>query len=79
MDFRQVRKYIYTILVAAGPLVTFYGLADANEVALWLGLGATVLGVPGGGLALANLNPKEEEFEATPDIDDGDDEPKHAA
>jgi hypothetical protein len=53
----KVRTYIYRVLVAAGPVVLLYGLLSAEEIAVWLGLGATVLS-PGGVLAAANT-PKE--------------------
>jgi hypothetical protein len=49
----RVRLYIYRCLVAAGPVVLLYGLLSAEEIAVWLGLGATVLS-PGAGLAAAN-------------------------
>lgn len=64
----HVRKYIYAILIAIGPIVTFYGLASHEEVALWLGVGATVLAVPGNSLALKNINREDEDF-ATVDIE----------
>lgn len=57
---REVRKYLYAVLVAAGPLVSFYGLATSDEIALWLGLGGTLLGIPAGTTALANLTPKQD-------------------
>lgn len=50
-----IRKYIYGVLAAAGPIVVFYGLATTEEVALWLGVGATILGTPTGALAAANV------------------------
>jgi len=50
-----VRAWIYGTLIAAGPLTVFYGLATAQEVALWLGVAASALG---NGLALANT-PKQ--------------------
>lgn len=53
----KVRAYIYSVGVAAGPLVIFYGLATAQEVALWLGFGGTALALPSA-LALANT-PKD--------------------
>jgi len=53
----KVRAYIYRCLVAAGPVVLLYGLLSAEEIAVWLGLGATVLS-PGSALAAANT-PKE--------------------
>ena len=53
----KVRAYIYRVLVAAGPVVLLYGLLSAEEIAVWLGLGATILS-PGGALAAANT-PKE--------------------
>ena len=73
---KAVRAWIYGIIVAAGPLVSFYGLASEEEVALWLGLGATVLGVPGGGLALANLTPDIDpsDFEDVEDEEDPDED-----
>lgn len=48
------RKRIYLILVAAGPLLSFYGLMAQDEYALWLGFAGTVLGAGGNGLAAAN-------------------------
>lgn len=57
----KTRLYIYAILVAIGPLVSFYGLATQEEIVLWLGVGGTVLGVPAGSLALKNLAPDTEE------------------
>jgi hypothetical protein len=53
----KVRAYIYSVGVAAGPLVIFYGLATAQEVALWLGFGGTALALPSA-LALANTPKK---------------------
>lgn len=53
----KVRAYVYTVLVAAGPVVLFYGLMSAEEVAVWLGLGGTILS-PAGTLALANIPKK---------------------
>lgn len=55
---RKIRLYLYAVIVSAGPLATFYGFATADEVALWLGLGGTILGVPAGTVAVANLEPK---------------------
>lgn len=53
----KARAYVYTVMVAAGPVVMFYGLMSAEEVAVWLGLGGTVLS-PAGALALANTPKK---------------------
>lgn len=54
----KVRLWVFRSVAAAGPLVVFYGLATAEEVALWLGLGATILGTPA--LTLASVNvPKD--------------------
>jgi hypothetical protein len=53
----KARAYIYRVLVAAGPVVLLYGLLSTEEIAVWLGLGATILS-PGGALAAANT-PKE--------------------
>lgn len=53
----RLRGYIYRCILAAGPLVVFYGLMTAQEFALWAGLGGTVLS-PVAALALANT-PRE--------------------
>lgn len=45
------RAYIYRILIAVSPIVVFYGLATAEEAALWVTLIANALGV-----ALAAIN-----------------------
>ncbi len=52
----KIRAWLYGILIAAGPLAVFYGLATNQEVALWLGVAAAALG---NGLALGNT-PKSE-------------------
>lgn len=49
----QVRRYVYAVALSLGPVVLFYGLATAQEVAMWAGVLGTVLGVPQG-LALVN-------------------------
>lgn len=51
----DVRRWLFRTLATAGPLVVFYGLATAEEVALWLGLGATILGTPAATLASVNV------------------------
>lgn len=47
------RAYIYRALVAAAPIVAFYGIATETELALWLALAGTLLG---NGLAVANTS-----------------------
>lgn len=49
------RLWLFRSFAAAGPLVVFYGLATAEEVALWLGFGATILGTPAATLASVNV------------------------
>ena len=51
MPSEAVRAYIYRVLTAASPIVTFYGYASESAIALWLGLASTILG-----LGLAALN-----------------------
>ena len=53
----RLRAWIYGVLIAAGPLAVFYGIATTQEVALWLGVAASALG---NGLALVNT-PKTSE------------------
>lgn len=51
-----VRRYVYGILAAAGAVALAYGILTATELAVWLALGAAVLGNT---LAAANTNQKE--------------------
>lgn len=51
------RAYIYRVLLAALPLLTFYGLVTEEQVPLIVGLVSAVLGV---GLATANTSTKNE-------------------
>lgn len=50
----KLRNYLYKVLAAAGPIVLLYGWMTAEEIAVWLGFGATVLATPAGALASAN-------------------------
>jgi hypothetical protein len=50
----KVRNYAYKVLAAAGPVALLYGWLSAEQIAVWLGLGATILGTPAGTLAAAN-------------------------
>ena len=53
----RVRQWIYGVLAATGPVLTFYGVASGEEVGLWLGVaGVALFGV--GGLAAVNVPPK---------------------
>jgi len=51
------RAYIYRVLLAVLPLLTAYGVVAENQVPLFVGLAAAVLGV---GLATANTSTKDE-------------------
>lgn len=42
---QKTRAYIYRILVAVGTLVAGYGLINANELALMLGVVTAVLNI----------------------------------
>lgn len=45
MPSEKVRAYIYRILLSVSPLIAFYGLLSADELALWLGVAATALNI----------------------------------
>lgn len=49
----KLRAYIYGILVALGAIALTYGIVSKEELAVWLGLGGSILG---NGLALANTD-----------------------
>jgi hypothetical protein len=40
----KVRAYLYRVLTAAVPTLVAYGAIEDNKAALWVGLGAAVLG-----------------------------------
>lgn len=61
IDWKSVRAWFYAVMVSAGPIATFYGFLSDNEVALWLGLGGTILGLPTGSTALKNFTPSKGE------------------
>jgi hypothetical protein len=48
VDWQRVRFWVYTTLVAAAPLIVWYGVATSAEVAMWLTALEVVIG---GGLA----------------------------
>ena len=50
----EVRGYIYRILSAVGLVLIFYGVISQEELALWLGVAATILQTAGNILASAN-------------------------
>jgi len=54
----KVRKRIYRIAQAVGPVVLAYGIASENEVAVWTGLFNAIIGVP---FELAARNVPEED------------------
>lgn len=56
----QLRRWIFAILASIGPVLVFYGLATSEEIALWLGIGGTILGTPAGSLAARNVPTKAE-------------------
>lgn len=52
-----VRAYIYRVLTAAVPILTFWGVVAETEVPLYIGLAAAILGLP---VAAANTSTKKE-------------------
>jgi hypothetical protein len=50
----KTRDYAYKVLAALGPVALIYGWLTTEEIAVWLGLGATLLATPAGALASAN-------------------------
>lgn len=54
----RTRAYIYGILVAAGAVALAYGIVSESELAVWIGLGGSILG---NGLAFANTDKAKHE------------------
>lgn len=50
----EVRRYIYSIIAAAMPILAFFGIVGPEDAQLWLLLAAAVLGLSGGLLAIPN-------------------------
>ncbi|QIG57695.1 holin [Arthrobacter phage Shoya] len=50
----EVRRYVYSIIAAAMPLLAFFGLVGPEDAQLWLLLAAALLGLGGGLLAIPN-------------------------
>lgn len=48
------RKYVYTLLVALGTALVFYGVISGEELAVWLNVASTALFT--GGVILARQN-----------------------
>lgn len=53
----RTRAYLYRVLLAAVPLLILSGAIDASSAALWVALGASVLGL---GTATANTSTKRQ-------------------
>lgn len=53
----KIRAYIYGLLLAASPIVIYYGIATIEEVGLWAVFVGVALGVSNG-VALANTGNK---------------------
>lgn len=51
MPSARVRRYLYGVAIAAGPLLIGYGLMTAEQWPLWAAL---LTAVAGPGLAIAN-------------------------
>lgn len=54
------RAYVYSILVAAGPLLIGAGLVADGSWDHWLDLAGAALMIGGGSLALANPTPDDD-------------------
>lgn len=50
----EVRRYIYSIIATAMPLLAFFGIVGPEDAQLWLLLAAALLGLGGGLLAIPN-------------------------
>lgn len=49
----QVRQWLYGVMTVAVPILISIGVIDANQAALWLALGAAVLGTGTATVAVA--------------------------
>lgn len=51
----KVRQYLYAVLTALVPILIAYGVVESADAAIWVALGAAVLGT---GTALTHTNTK---------------------
>lgn len=58
---REFRKWLYGVVIAALMVIGGYEIIDEGQIGLWTTLAASILGIGGSGLALANLTPKDVE------------------
>ena len=60
MSFKNeaTRAYAYRVLVALVPVLVAYGILDSRQVAVWLGLAASLFGF---GMASANTSTKRDD------------------
>lgn len=56
---REGRKWLYTVALAAVPLLVLYGAISQEAAPLWLGLIAAFLGAASPVMALTHLAPKD--------------------
>jgi len=54
----KTRAYLYGLMVAAAPIVVFYGLMTLAETGLWIAFGGVALGVSNA-IAYANRGSNE--------------------
>ena len=54
---RAGRKWLYSVSVAAIPLLVIIGKIDSGEASAWLSIIAAILGVAAPTMALAHLTP----------------------
>lgn len=62
MSSPRARRWLYGVLMAVVPILTFYGALTEQEATLWAGMVATVLGL---GTAIANVPAPELDDERT--------------
>ena len=58
---RAGRKWLYSVAVAAIPVIVLYGVIDPKDAPAWLALVAALLGVAAPAMALRNLPPKDDD------------------
>lgn len=54
----KIRAYIYGLMLAASPVVMYYGVTTWEEIGLWITFAGVALGLSNG-VALANTGDKK--------------------
>jgi peptidoglycan/LPS O-acetylase OafA/YrhL len=66
---RPVRKYLYAVTIAAIALLAGLNYIDPDQVPLWLGFAAAILGIAAPMTAITHLTPADHDYATVEEIE----------